>query len=113
MSLHISEAAATPGQIPSGGSVTITVNCHVDKESARGGARYTLPPGPAVFRLPEGDFKRIFLPEFTLTNVSSPVEARLVVVSPPIISMPIEVEIADLDENPPDTRTRRVIIDVT
>ena len=115
MPLHVSDAVVSPSSIGSGQAVTITVNAHVDKADARGGARYTLPAEmPVFFVLDDAMHKRVFLPEFRLSNVPVPVEATLTVVAlGPAVAVPIDVEIADLDEAPPETRTRAVTIDVS
>lgn len=115
MPLHVSNAKVSPERIQSGQSVTITVDCHVmDKELARGGGRYTIPVDmPVFFEISGVRHKRAFLPEFRLTTVPTPRPATLkIVADAPTIAVPIDVEIADLDENPPETRTRAVTIDV-
>lgn len=52
------------------------------KPTARGGARYTLQDDVDVWFQPADClFKRVFLPEFTLTNISQPVEPTFRIVS--------------------------------
>jgi hypothetical protein len=56
----------------------------------------------------------VFAPEFRLKRVPKPVQTKLIVVATESsVAVPIDVEIADLDETPPETLEKAVSIDVT
>ena len=101
MPLQVGEAKARPKPTAIPNDVTITVDASVTgKPSARGGARCTLPADEDVwFALPDGLFKRVFLPEFTLTNVPTKIEPTFRIVSKvaPPVTFFIDIEVIDLD----------------
>jgi hypothetical protein len=101
MPLQLGAAVARPNPTPIPNMVSITVNASVTgKPSTRAGARCTLPVAEDVwFQLPNGLFKRVFLPEFTLTTIPDPVAPSFLIVSKiaPPVTFSLDIEVIDLD----------------